>query len=264
MAYVAPSEAIRVIDDMFSGQKENMFDSVALGAPSERSKLNTIAQVVESIPSNLLTLDGLEYAAYVAGISALKSDLADQRTHSLTRLPAFDNKTGLWLIYQALHKCRDTAPSPETVGLEFIDDDELRDNLRLDISSAYKALSDDEWKAATVLAGSVVEALLLWDLERAPREAISNAAKELIAEKRVIGTDQALDRWNLYPLIQVAERLHKIVPNTANACLLAKDYRNLIHPGRAQRLKETCNRATALSALAAVEHVVVDIQQRGR
>lgn len=40
---------------------------------------------------------------------------------------------------------------------------------------------------------------------------------------------------------------------------LAKDFRNLIHPGAAQRLAQNCDRATALSAVAAVEHVVRDI-----
>jgi hypothetical protein len=46
-------------------------------------------------------------------------------------------------------------------------------------------------------------------------------------------------------------------------CRLAKDYHNLIHPGRAQRLAQVCNRGTALSAVAAVEHVVNGLTPTG-
>jgi hypothetical protein len=65
------------------------------------------------------------------------------------------------LIRRALAACPDESPAPETRELAFIEDTELRDGLRLDISAINRALSNSEWKAATVLAGSVVEALLL-------------------------------------------------------------------------------------------------------
>ena len=37
---------------------------------------------------------------------------------------------------------------------------------------------------------------------------------------------------------------------------LAKDARNLVHPGKALRSGEACNKATALTALAAVYRVI--------
>jgi hypothetical protein len=40
---------------------------------------------------------------------------------------------------------------------------------------------------------------------------------------------------------------------------LARDFRNLIHPGRAQRTGADCDRGTALTALAAIELVVRDL-----
>ena len=64
-----------------------------------------------------------------------------------------------------MKKCPDTAPSAQTAGLEFIEDEGLRENLRIDISSAERAIADGVWKGATVLAGSIVEALLLWALQ---------------------------------------------------------------------------------------------------
>jgi hypothetical protein len=57
----------------------------------------------------------------------------------------------------------------------------------------------------------------------------------------------------------VAIELKLITKETEQQCRLAKDFRNLVHPGRAKRLGQACNRATALSAVAAVEHVTVDL-----
>ena len=65
----------------------------------------------------------------------------------------------------------------------------------------------------------------------------------------------------LFPERNEQRGLHLNMKNTKQAQLatqtrLAKDFRNLIHPGRAQRQGQTCDRATALSAVAAVEHIV--------
>jgi hypothetical protein len=54
----------------------------------------------------------------------------------------------------------------------------------------------------------------------------------------------------------VPEELHLIDGDTATQARRAMDFRNLIHPGRAQRLAQVCDRRTALAALAAGEMVV--------
>jgi hypothetical protein len=51
-------------------------------------------------------------------------------------------------------------------------------------------------------------------------------------------------------------------PDTSTAAKLAKNFRNLIHPGRAARLAQTCDRATAYSAIGALEHVIRDLSYR--
>jgi hypothetical protein len=65
--------------------------------------------------------------------------------------------------------------------------------------------------------------------------------------------------WGLGNLIGVANALTLIKPNTFQQATLAQNFRNLIHPGRALRLDEVCDRATALTALAAVELIVRDL-----
>jgi len=69
----------------------------------------------------------------------------------------------------------------------------------------------------------------------------------------------ALEGWNLHNYILVSEELQLIEDATPRATLLAKDFRNLIHPGGAERLGQKCDRATVLSAVAAMEHVIRDL-----
>jgi len=104
------------------------------------------------------------------------------------------------------------------------------------------------------LAGSVVEALLLWALLQQNQVTISATAAKL-----GLKVSPKLEDWGLHQYIEVAAELNVITADTATQCRLAKDFRNLIHPGRAQRLAQVCNRGTALSAVAAVEHVVNDL-----
>ena len=73
------------------------------------------------------------------------------------------------------------------------------------------------------------------------------------------GADLEGPGWHLHEYVEVAAHLGIIKPDTATLVRLAKDFRNLIHPGRAARLGQKCDRATALGALAAVEAVVRDL-----
>jgi hypothetical protein len=52
--------------------------------------------------------------------------------------------------------------------LQFIPDQDLRDSIRRDICAANQALHNGKWKAATVLAGAAIEALLHWKLGQVP------------------------------------------------------------------------------------------------
>jgi len=259
MPRVLPSEVVRVIEALFPGHVENNFQGILLVA-ANLSALEVISELVEQIPEELITLQSSEYSALIAGVAGIRSELASVSSvrqvsgRNIVRLTGFD-QTPVALVHGALEKCPDNAPSAQTAGLEFIEEEGLRDNLRLDISSAETAISNGEWKGATVLAGSVVEALLLWALQaRSPSDIRSTIEALRQSEPSFRDPGENLERWDMYSLIEVAAKLQVISTNTAGQCRLAKDFRNLIHPGRAQRLGEVCDRATALSAMAAVEH----------
>jgi hypothetical protein len=117
-----------------------------------------------------------------------------------------------------------------------------------------------------VLAGSATEALLLWAIQEAERNTAGSIAGA-VAALRSAGTfgqqqpsSNNPERWYFVELIEVAHQLGKIGADAAKQVRLCKDFRNLIHPGRAIRLGQICDRATALSALAGVELVVRDLK----
>jgi hypothetical protein len=155
------------------------------------------------------------------------------------------------------------AVSEATDVLEFIDDAILRQSLRRDLSSADGALNNGEWKAATVLASSLVEALLLWAIGRRPNVEIGNA----------IAVAASLARSSTPPNSRIG-----IFPNTSRLRLRwtlfrsrqllrpswAKDFRNFIHPSREQRTKMRCDRGTARSSAAAADFVIRELTESQR
>jgi hypothetical protein len=159
-------------------------------------------------------------------------------------------RSPLELIYYALNGLPDSVPAPETKSFEFIQDGSLRDNLRLDLSGAASALRNSEWKAATVLSGSVIEALLLWELMEHGRD--DEPTLQSISKKH-------LEEWDFHHYLEAAKKLECLSPTTIDVAKQAKDFRNLIHPGRAHRLGTACDLGTAHVAVGAADHVARDL-----
>lgn len=206
-----------------------------------------------------MTLEGSDYAALAASLSIMKHALKMWPTHGGTYYvggtPGFGTSNPMTLLRHALAKCADDAPRVDTAGLSFIADKDFREDLRRDVSTAHSALTNGEWKPATVIAGSVVEALLLWALQQQTATDLETSTKSL----KLSRDHKDLLSWTLHPLIEVASDLKILSTTTTDQCRIAKDFRNLIHPGRAQRLNTRCTRGTALSAVAAMEHVIADL-----
>jgi hypothetical protein len=67
------------------------------------------------------------------------------------------------------------------------------------------------------------------------------------------------DSLALDALIKDAADLKLISERAAKQASLAKDARNLVHPGRVARTGFACNRGTALASLAALDQVIEDL-----
>jgi len=67
------------------------------------------------------------------------------------------------------------------------------------------------------------------------------------------------NEWNLYQYIPFALTAGIISESTAKGCLVAKDFRNLIHPGVSIRKNIKCDRGTAFKSIGGMEHVINDL-----
>jgi hypothetical protein len=246
MPRIVPSQVVALIDRTFP---ENNSTTLNVGHLTVAA-LTGIVRLIDEIPPELLTISGEDYNNLVCGAEGIRASIAfwQQKGAGQIGQHNIQGKNALALIREALAKCPDQTPSPITAELLFITDTSLRDSIRLDISTATSAFHNGEWKAATVLAGTASEALLLWAVGNSPDfESLPSKPKE------------SPERWHFGEYITVASKLSLIKPNTVRQATLAQNFRNLIHPGRAQRLGEVCDRATALTALAAVELIVRDL-----
>ncbi len=105
-------------------------------------------------------------------------------------------------------------------------------------------------KAATVIGGSVAEALLLWGIQQKTTAEIEAAVTCLFQAgtlKRNPGSDP--ETWHLPDYIAMATDLHLIRDETAAQAPLLTGFRNLIHPGRAARMGQCWRARRACLAL---------------
>jgi hypothetical protein len=73
-------------------------------------------------------------------------------------------------------------------------------------------------------------------------------------------SSRPLDELHLADLIRLAMKHGVINEACAMQAGLAKDARNLIHPGKALRSGEACDKTTALTALTAVYRVINELR----
>lgn len=135
------------------------------------------------------------------------------------------------------------------IEFEYISDDRLRASLVSDYSEFQSSLSSEAWKASLVLAGSIVEALLVDHL------------LSIGYEKR-IKKDPL--RMQLGELINACQAEKALSGKTVALSTVVQSYRNLIHPGRSIRLEETPTRSTAVVAGELIQIIVEEISTKRR
>ena len=266
MRRVVPSQVLGFLNSAFPSREHDIGNAWS-------SKVAVLVNLLEHLPDELIALEEQDYSLYLTATQECKKavELWNTGTSSGDRLrlsvvpgfPEIQHEHVVSVLGRLLEKCPDEAPSAATHDLPFIDDAEFRQSLRADLTATERALANGEWKAATVLAGSILEALLLWALQGRSDAEVERTRQEVNAETDSRPLEKDPQRWSLEGYIKVSVALGIVSEETASQTHLAKGFRNLIHPGRAHRLQTECNRATALSAVAAVEHVAADLQRAG-
>jgi hypothetical protein len=261
MTRIVPSQIIETIERLFTGES-NGVGTVAL-SHERLFHLQAIVDLLRQLPSELLAVSAAEFADLTVALAAIESTLL--RYHHgqfpIALLPV-SGEDVIHTIRRVLGECRDESTPAGTAELSFIANQQFRESMRLDIGAVNTALLNAEWKAATVLGGAAIEALLHWKLSElqtngADIRAAKTKAKDSGKLRILPPTD--LNRWVLIEFISVAHELGVIEERTFKQSDTARDYRNLIHPGYASRSGQVCNRATALAVVSGLEHVIGDL-----
>ncbi len=264
MPVVVPSQIVQFIDRTLGYFKTSPPQGIQLH-PSICGALNGLLRLIEQLPNSLLPDDPGTYAEFIQSQESIRfavkraevqSVLSDMQSGPPYLVPDGGGKPSqVQIIRAALAACPDEVPPRHSQDLPFITPPDFRKALLIDLQTTRSALSNGEWKAATVLAGSIIEALLLWAVQQKPSVDVWAAATK-VAPKPA----SDILRWDLHELAVVAEQLNLIEPDTGKQTQLARNFRNLIHPGRVLRTQQSCDRGTALVASAAVELVSRDLQ----
>ena len=162
-----------------------------------------------------------------------------------------------------LSDCPDDPVAAAMSELAFITDTDVREDLGQDIEESKRALANRDWKGATVIAGSVIEGLLLWALDRKTEPERQTAIAIAMTKMGWRSPPpKALEDWNLLQFVAISAELGLIDVETEKQADLARDFRNYIHPGRVKAKAKKCDEKTALLTRSAVLAVIEDLKKR--
>jgi len=130
---------------------------------------------------------------------------------------------------------------------DYISSDEFRQSLEADYQEMVACFNAKGWKAVHVLAGSIVEAVLL----------------DYILVEGYVSQEEAF-KMDLGSAINLCKERKVISEKTSDLSSVIKSYRNLIHPGRLIRLNEQVDKNSAEVAKALVGIVVNEIEKQKR
>jgi hypothetical protein len=269
MARVVPSLVARAIELTYRGAAADLENGTRSFGSLQQDQAANIAMVLallEQIPVELLPTDAKDLVVFHAACGAMRGALASWsggghpgHTARLSESAVFGGSPIVALL-RILRSCPDEAASEQASGLEFIQDPDARADIRIDMSNAHRALGNGEFKAATVLAGAVVEALLLWAIKKKPDSELASALAAMTQRAKDAGTKPPDKRgpefWHLPEFITVADALSILDQTSCKVLGLTGEFRNLIHPGRVLRTGDRCDQSTALTAVGAMERTV--------
>jgi hypothetical protein len=134
--------------------------------------------------------------------------------------------------------------SSESVSFDFISDKRFRNSLTHDYREITRCMEAGAWKAVHVLAGSVVESILVDYL------IATDYKKRTGKDPLVMQLSEAIDACKADGVLSA---------KAADLSSVIRAYRNLIHPGRIIRLGETIDPKTGAIAKAVVDVVVEEV-----
>lgn len=131
------------------------------------------------------------------------------------------------------------------IEFDFINDDRFKLVLRRDFTELQGCFEAKAYKAVLVLAGSIVESVLL--------DHYYNTV-DLSAREGILKID-------LFGLIDLAYKDKILSLRSKDLSSVVRTYRNLIHPGKEIRLNETVDEESASVAISLVKMIVKEVKE---
>jgi hypothetical protein len=185
MPSIVPSQVVRFIDAKLS---ECIRDSPEAGRielhPSVCGALNALLKLIEQLSNSLLPNDPTVYADFTLSAEYIRFSVMKAQGHDPARGgPVRFEGTRVRVIRDALAACPDEVPPRHSRELLFVQPADFREALLIDLETTRSALRNGEWKAATVLSGPLVEALLLWAIQQKVPTEIQAACSAALAAR---------------------------------------------------------------------------------
>jgi hypothetical protein len=135
------------------------------------------------------------------------------------------------------------------ISFDFITQEDFQKSLESDWAELNACFQNKAWKSVHILAGSIVEALLIDCLgsSKGPSHAPADLLKKDLADLIALCKDAGI----------ISER-------TAQLSTVIRSFRNLIHPGRMIRLKEKVTEQSASIARSLVEITLAEVEEQRR
>lgn len=131
------------------------------------------------------------------------------------------------------------------MNFDFISDDNFRKILERDYKELHKCIDSESDKSVLILSGSIIESILT----------------EFFSSYPIDGTDpKKILEYDLFKLLELAYENKLISKSTKELSTVIKNYRNLIHPGREIRKKETFDHDTALVAKSVLNIILKEVR----
>ncbi len=132
----------------------------------------------------------------------------------------------------------DQQPTP--AFLDYITDEAFRRSLVSDYREMTAAIGTESWKAVLVLAGSLVEAILV--------DCLHGRTTDPVKRSEIL-------KYDLGKAIPACKAAGILNDEAESLCTVARKFRNLIHPGRLVRMDQEVTRARGMVAANVVQVV---------
>lgn len=133
-----------------------------------------------------------------------------------------------------------------------IQDADIRDILLRDLKECVIAIATGQTKNATIMAGSIIEALLYAKLT-------DKCITSYIISTRSGTTNKALKDMALADLLFVAEQEKLIKPNSIHLSHYVRDYRNFIHPAKEIRSTDNISQENVLIMWSILKRLINEL-----